>query len=308
MSKRIRNNENVLIVMSHVKIGDFLLLVPFLKIIKAERKEKVRIVVPDILCSLLKDTLECYEPNEPLKFVGAQRILDLSFPLLQKLNLPEKHERLAKEHFEKFQYVGTSYAEALHEYFEEVPVHLELKPYLEIDPDEGFLRAYGLTPFSYFTVHAGSDFAPKNWPSENFEHSVLLIHELNPNLQCVGLVGPSDKSLFQEDRPSWFQNISVPLEGTAGLLAGSLFHLDNDSGVHHLAGALDVPSITVWGPTGPGTWHSLSSRNFIHWGGPNCAEHCAGSRMKECADRVCLTSVKPEELVRSAKQILSAYK
>jgi len=294
--------------MSHVKIGDFLLLVPYLKIIKSARKENVQIAVPDILFPILKNEIEdCFAMSELQNLPREGRILDLSFPLLEKLQLPVSHERLAREHFEKFQYVGKSYGEALREFFEEVPVDMQLKPYLDLEPDSDFLSSFSLEPFKYFTVHAGSDFAPKNWPNENFEQAVREIHLLNSNLQCVGLVGPSDQPLFMDGAPSWFQNISVPLERTASILAGSLFHLDNDSGIHHLAGVLDVPSITVWGPTGPGTWHSVSSRNFIHWGGPNCADHCAGSRMRECPDRVCLSSVKPSELVVSAQQILSAY-
>lgn len=103
-------------------------------------------------------------------------------------------------------------------------------------------------------------------------------------------------------------NVHTSLKKVAHLLAGSLFHVDNDSGIQHLAGALDVPSITVFGPTPPGSWRSLTSSQFIHWGGLLCPKECEGAGMDHCQQRICLSSIKPEHLVETAEQIISLYK
>jgi len=43
----------------------------------------------------------------------------------------------------------------------------------------------------------------------------------------------------------------------AALLAGCAGYLGNDSGVSHLAAALGVPSVVVFGPTDPARWAPL---------------------------------------------------
>lgn len=308
-------NRPILVVMTHVKIGDFLLLAPHLRKL-AEKRPKLTVVIPDILFELFhsQQYFPRAIPNQKISefitmFQGDHFILDLTYPLLDHIKVPPEHTQLSRSFFLKPQHSCTSYTEALAEYFNEFPLDFKPEPYLDFCADEEILSSYGLTPFTYFTVHSGSDFAPKNWPSQKFEEVVNEIMQAYPSLRCVGLTGPCDQPLFDAAAPpSWFINVSTSLHHVAHILSGSLFHLDNDSGIHHLAGVMDVPSITVWGPTGPGTWGSITKKNFVHWGGPNCRNHCGGSRMVTCEDRVCLTSIPPVELVLSAKKILSAYK
>lgn len=304
--------SQTLITMTHQKLGDFLLLTPFLKRI-SENCIDVVVGVPDPLFEfynsnqLLPNILRV---SEAVRMTDAAdvEVIDLSYPLLEKVKLPEKFRRSAKAPFLKLQHSTKSYGEALSLLFPKVDLNFTPEPYVDLDFDVELLEGLHVQPFQYFTVHAGSDCAYKNWSLENFEKTVQLVCEEFPLLKCLSVVGPKDESLFVVQAPPLnYREVKLPLDQVAHVLAGSAFHLDNDSGVHHLAGVLDVPTISVWGPTGPGTWSSLSKRNFIHWGGPACIEHCEGARMSECPDRVCLSSVKPTDLLPSVRQILSAY-
>jgi len=248
-------------------------------------------------------------PVEEAHNYAQRSVLNLSYPLITDIVVPQDHMRLKSDFFLKPQHACQSYLEALNDIFKKLPLNYKAEPFLEFNPNTDILDFFEVKAFHYFTIHSGSDFAPKNWPAKKFEETAQTILDAYPDIECLSLVGPSDDELFQNSTPpKRFKTIKTGLSNVAHLLAGSLFHIDNDSGIHHLAGAMNVPSITVFGPTGPGTWSSLANCNFVHWGGPRCPAHCEGSRMSECTEKVCLTSIEPKDLLTSAQKILSAYK
>lgn len=318
MATQIFPAESALVVMSHTKLGDFLLLTPHLRRIQHHYSD-VTVAVPDLLMELYREK-QVLPHFVAMSEVAGQiadparkpykHIVNLTYPLLKEAEeLPPHHLRLNAGCFLKPRHVFQSYGEALHEIFPHyTDIPEEPSAFLSDAVCAATMRRYDLKPYMYFTVHAGSDFAPKNWDSANFEDSVRILLDRHQHLTCVSLVGPQDEELFRgAPPPERFVSLRLPLRETAAVLASSLFHIDNDSGVNHLAGALDVPSISVFGPTAPGTWASMAQMNFVHWGGPNCAEHCEGARMRECADRVCLNSVRPADLAFSADRILRNY-
>lgn len=104
-------------------------------------------------------------------------------------------------------------------------------------------------------VHPGSGGTRKCWPARRFA-------ELAARLEAPVLVveGPADSEAcrdFSEALPA-----SVPLGRAAGmplcrlaaLLMESRGYIGNDSGVSHLAGALGVPTVAIFGPTDPAVW------------------------------------------------------
>ncbi|MBC7419183.1 MAG: hypothetical protein H7328_00510 [Bdellovibrio sp.] len=236
------------------------------------------------------------------------QILNLTFPLIDNVKVPLHHLRLDKNIFHQPQHVFYNYKEALAQWFENCfEDSTTAKPFLELNPSEDILRKYDLGIFQYFTVHSGSDCAPKNWAPKNYEKVINKLLEIYPKIHCVSLVGPQDTELFQNEKSVRFHSIQTDIKEVTHIISGSLFHVDNDSGVHHLAGALNVPSITVFGPTGPGSWASLTSQNLINWGGAACDHHCGGEKMSECQQRVCLSSVQVDSVVKSADDILAQY-
>ena len=72
-----------------------------------------------------------------------------------------------------------------------------------------------------------------------------------------------------------------------------------DTGLGHLAAALDVPSISLYGPTLPGRVGAYG-RSQVHLcaGGPNAGR---GDRHKPCFD-----DLRPERVVTELKALLRA--
>lgn len=123
-----------------------------------------------------------------------------------------------------------------------------------------FLRARGIDfeKMMLTAIHPGSGSSRKNWPSENF---IALINRLSGMRQCCFLLieGPAEEELaaaLQEQlapmRLLWVRQPELVL--LAALLKHCSLYIGNDSGVTHIAAALGIPVIALFGPTDPGVW------------------------------------------------------
>lgn len=88
-------------------------------------------------------------------------------------------------------------------------------------------------------------------------------------------------------------------------MASAVFHIGNDAGITHVAGAFNVPTVGIYGPTGPGSWGSFSEQNEIVWGKPgNCTLKCNYDVIINCEDRVCLSSISPKKVLEKLYKLL----
>jgi ADP-heptose:LPS heptosyltransferase len=84
--------------------------------------------------------------------------------------------------------------------------------------------------------------------------------------------------------------------------------IGNDSGPKHVAVALGVPTVTVFGPTHPATWHPP--------GGPHAAIEAAGLDCLHCNANVCplsgdrhmrcMRDVTEERVIEAARALLGS--
>ncbi|MCD6320124.1 MAG: glycosyltransferase family 9 protein, partial [Candidatus Desulfofervidaceae bacterium] len=96
----------------------------------------------------------------------------------------------------------------------------------------------------------------------------------------------------------------LPLLTLATVIAQARFFLGNDSGISHLAAALGIPSFVIFGPTAPGIWHPWGPKVKIFAPKVSCAP-CGDEERRNCPNRICLESIKPEEVINVIKTQLS---
>jgi predicted lipopolysaccharide heptosyltransferase III len=120
----------------------------------------------------------------------------------------------------------------------------------------GRLQAAGLTEIPYAVIHPAAAFATKQWAPEKFGR---VADELaRQGLGVVVITTPEETHIVDDLRRSSaapivaFRDLSLP-EITA-LLARARFFVGNDSGIAHIAAAVETPAVVIFG-----------SSNIAHW-------------------------------------------
>jgi ADP-heptose:LPS heptosyltransferase len=126
------------------------------------------------------------------------------------------------------------------------------------------IEVCGLAPNEYVCVHPGARDVRRRWPIENF---AFITNEITAQGYPVVLTGSMDeKNLLEQLKEKTSGRIVNIVESfghlTAGELACLLKHsrllVSNDTGVSHIASALQVPSVILFSPySDMGRWRPL---------------------------------------------------
>lgn len=108
----------------------------------------------------------------------------------------------------------------------------------------------------------------------------------------------------------------LPLAGMANILAGARACVAVDTGLGHLAAALDVPTISLYGPTNPG-WSGAYGRSQVHLASdfpcaPCMSKTCKYEPTREDARQfdlrrelpLCFTRLSPERVMGELEVVL----
>lgn len=159
----------------------------------------------------------------------------------------------------------------------------------------------------HYTLHPGAGFLLKIWPTENYAKLIEEIHAVFPKLRCKIILGKDDPNpqQFLSKEYSHIDLITGDLHEVGEAMSSAVFHIGNDAGITHVAGAFNVPTVGIYGPTGPGSWGSFSEQNEIVWGKPgNCILKCNYDVIINCKDRVCLSSISPKKVLEALYKLL----
>ncbi len=113
-------------------------------------------------------------------------------------------------------------------------------------------------------LHPGSGSDAKNWPEEQWAQMLQKLIDLTPlNLLLVG--GEAEGERLQRlgaALPPLRTRVaqSLPLTQLATLLSRCAGFIGHDSGISHLAAALGLPGLILWGPTVQEVWQPRSEK------------------------------------------------
>src|SRR5690606_14908067 len=112
--------------------------------------------------------------------------------------------------------------------------------------------AAGSPPGRWLAAHPGSGSEKKNWPESKWGALLhRVVAETSANLLLAGGEAESDRvrrlaAALPPDRVRLAVNL--PLSELAAALATARGFLGHDSGITHLASALGLPALVLWGP------------------------------------------------------------
>ena len=162
---------------------------------------------------------------------------------------------------------------------------------------EKFWLDHGLGERPVLTVAPGSGAREKNWPAEFF---LEVVHwwAAATGGAVVLLIGPVEQERGGIDalRENCLVASGLSLAQAAALLSRSDVCLGNDSGMAHLAAALGVRTVALFGPSDPRRWAPRGNNVTLLRRALECSP-CLEPVMKSCPHRACLTELQPREVI-----------
>lgn len=119
------------------------------------------------------------------------------------------------------------------------------------------LRRHALPPTArnpkLISLHPGSSAKSRNWPADKWRSLALELQARGAELLVITGEADEEQARTLADLEARHAH-ALPLPDLATLLARSAFHLGHDTGISHLAAALDIPSLVLFGPSDPQIW------------------------------------------------------
>ena len=146
------------------------------------------------------------------------------------------------------------------------------RPQLNIDETqiESTLSALSLRRSSYYVFAPGAEYGPaKRWPAAHFSElaaqldlPVLLLGSGKEAALCDAIAAAANAT-----RPGQCHNRAgkTSLTQALSLIAGSKAVVSNDSGLMHVAAALGVPQVAIFGSSSPLHTPPLSDKASVVW-------------------------------------------
>jgi len=215
-----------------------------------------------------------------------------------------------------------------------VDYHLQLLKFLGLKPREGNLELFlsqsqkdwardfldhngieksdlliGIAPFGGETF--ASQALIKHWPVENYAKLCdLLIERLKAKI--IILSGPQEKAglnhLLSLMHNKAVHTTEASIMQLAAVTAGCRLVISNDTGPLRFANALNVPSLSLFGPVDEKVYgpYPVSCCNTVLKKDFACRPCYLNFRVSECPyQRRCLTSIKIEEVFLEAENLLN---
>ena len=138
----------------------------------------------------------------------------------------------------------------------------------------------------WLAIGPGANWPPKVWASKNFAQVANSLHEKIDAVIIIG--GPGDADYSQQaieklDLPYLDLTGRTDLLTACAVLKKCCLFIGNDSGLGHLASAVGIPSITVFGPGQPERYHPWSENNLWFRGSDKLLENLDSHTVSEGA-------------------------
>lgn len=162
-------------------------------------------------------------------------------------------------------------------------------------------RLVGLAP--------GTRWATKCWPVEKFAALARLLSARDADLLLIG--GPGDAPAFADIRAalpsgtSCRDTANLSVGGLAGAIAHCALVVSGDSGPAHIAAALGVPTLTLFGPTSPRRWAPRGPKAVhlsLNMACSPCSNH--GSRRCPLGTHACMEALDVGLVAARAEALL----
>ncbi len=158
------------------------------------------------------------------------------------------------------------------------------------------------------SVHPGSGSEKKSWPLGSYLELARILNRSGA-FRFFFILGPSESEKHKELHEFISAkkiNAEIIIGRTipfiAGLLKNSSMYVGNDSGITHLASAVGVRVLALFGPTDPALWGPAWGKGRIIRSPLSCSPCCDAYR--DCTDATCMKAIDIEMVASEIGNIL----
>ena len=163
---------------------------------------------------------------------------------------------------------------------------------------------------SVFIFCPGAEYGPtKRWPASHFSELANHLAQQLPNANIILLGSKSDhelaEAILQQSQDSvkihnWCGKTS--LDEAIALIGAAKAVVSNDSGLMHIAAALKIPQIAIFGSSDPAHTPPLSENAKVIW----LNLPCSPCHKKECplGHLKCLNDILPQQVLATLNTLL----
>jgi heptosyltransferase-2 len=178
---------------------------------------------------------------------------------------------------------------------------LERLAIFEADPVPRLALAAPVRPSAQLALHPGSGSESKNWPEAKWHEFIGRLLEETPfSFLMVGGEAEGDRlQRLARELPGSRITLaqSLPLPELARRLEGCVAFVGHDSGISHLAAALGLPGVLLWGETAEEIWRPPSEKMLLIRG-PTGLASLEVARVIDALQQVCAAAAsKPSKSI-----------
>jgi predicted lipopolysaccharide heptosyltransferase III len=158
----------------------------------------------------------------------------------------------------------------------------------------------------YALIHPSSMFHTKQWPVAGF--AAIVDHLAERGVESVAVASKSERHVLELLQRSTrspltiFDDLTLP-EITA-LASGAAIFVGNDSGIAHIAAAVNTPSVVIFGSSNRNHWRPWTDApNEIVFNEFHC-QPCPGYECKEFGDARCIASVTVDSVAAAVDRVV----
>lgn len=157
----------------------------------------------------------------------------------------------------------------------------------------------------FVIIFPGASLSEKRWGYERFRAVAKRLSENGYRVVVVG--GPGDRS----DGDNIVDDTGLNLAGmttlaeTAAVIARSCLLISGDSGVLHIAAGLNIPTISLFGPSSSAKWAPKGERHIVINHHLPCSPCSAFGTVPPCPINArCINGITPDEVMKAAERLL----
>ena len=167
-----------------------------------------------------------------------------------------------------------------------------------------FLDSPGLSANKFITINIGGSWEIKRWKTDKFIRLCRMI-DSELNMPVVVLYGPSERKEAEAIAQSSKTILAPPtsLHEMGAIIEASRLLVTNDSGPMHIAAALNVPTLAIFGPTSPHLQGPYGNTSVIV---RNETLECLECNLTKCPiGNLCMTELEAETVFQSLLKLIS---